>query len=162
MNKFSLFFLILLIINFSQNEEFNINIENIYDSIVYVLRGISKTEKYLCANIFVQNKPKMIQSITYLIEEFKISQDFSNLIAGLGVEIIGIDNSLTECRLLNIISVLNCFFSKEGIKEMGERISNNSKTIVNLVNITKNNTGLPDKLINLGKILKIILDFYVL
>ena len=160
MNKFALVFCLLLIMDFSQ-EQISINIESLYDLLINVFKGMSATDECRCANIFVENKTKMVKVINTIIEDIKAGQDFSSCLAILSFELISIDNFLNDCRLISIMPVINTLFCEDGIKLLGNRIANNSKTIFNLINEMKSVIELPDKLKILGQILRIILDFYV-
>ena len=56
MNKFALVFFLLLIVNFSQEDEIKVNDENIYDLVVNVIKGLSANDEGLCANVLKKTK----------------------------------------------------------------------------------------------------------
>ena len=76
MNKFALVFCLILIMNFSQEDEINLDYESIYDLLINVFKGLSETDKVLCANNFVINKPEVLKTIRNLIEELKSGKSF--------------------------------------------------------------------------------------
>ena len=160
MKKFALVFCLLLIINFSQ-EQVNISYENIYDLLINLFRGMSATEECKCAKVFVENKTRMLKAVNSLIEDLKAGQDFSSSIAILSIDLMSIDNFLTDCRLINIMPVINTLFCQDGIKLIGNRLVKNSKAISNLFSNLKSVSEFSDKLKILGQILRVILDFYV-
>ena len=161
MNKFALVFCLILIMNFSQEDEINLDYESIYDLLINVFKGLSATDENLCANYFVINKPKVLEIIRSLIEELKSGKSFFSVIRGYAYKFLNIGNILNDCRIMHLISSFKKLLSLEGIKAMGGRISKNAETLYDYFEIIKSAKGLDNKLVYVGKCLKIILDIYV-
>ena len=69
--------------------------------------------------------------------------------------------SFKYCKISILIPAFNNVLSLEGIKRIGDRISKNAGTLYEYVQKIKITKGLADKLVYVGKCLKIILNIYV-
>ena len=74
---------------------------------------------------------------------------------------MGINDFLPDCRVFTFVPVVTDLISVNGIKGIGDRINKNAQTLYDYVQKIKDTKGLDDKLVYVGKALKIILDFYV-
>ena len=160
MNKFALVFFLLLIVNFSQEDEINVNYENIYDLVVNVIKGLSANDEGLCANVFIKNKDTMLSVVRSVIEELKKGKGLMDVIGGYAIQLLGVENLLSDCRVFSLISSVKDLLSVEGIKAIGDRISEKADTLYDYFQKLKSAKGLDNKLVYVGKCLKIILDIY--
>jgi len=161
MNKFALVFCLLLIVNFSQEVEINLNYETIYDALTNIIKGLSATNEGLCANVFIKNKSKMLNIVERVIDDLKSGKKFSDLLGTYSIELLGIENLLTDCRVFSLVPAVTDLISLNGIKGIGDRIYKNAETLYDYVQKFKSTPGLGDKLVYVGKALKIVLDIYV-
>ena len=161
MNKFALVFYLILIVNFSQEEEINVNYENIYDLLINLLKGMSITNENLCANSFVRNRSKITKIIQMVIEGLKSGKEVVNVLSVCVTQLLQINNFFSDCRFKTLIQELRNIFTFEGIKGIADRMSKNVGTLYEYVQKIKITKGLADKLVYVGKCLQIILNIYV-
>ena len=103
----------------------------------------------------------MLKTIRNLIEELKSGKSFLSVMRDYAYKFLNIGNILNDCRIMHLISSFKKLLSLEGIKAMGGRISKNAETLYDYFEIIKSAKGLDNKLVYVGKCLKIILDIYV-
>lgn len=164
MNKFIILLLFIIFFNHSNSQEISDEkLDQIYDKVIFVLKGMSQNEKNQCFQVFMNNKQKLINLIKSIINEYeKGDKDFiSKILLNYGVPFFLIDNVGSKCNLINIQKAWDRLTTEYGIKEIGKAISNNSEVISNNTQIVKNDEKSENKFIALGKIISIILDFYV-
>lgn len=161
MNKFALVFCLILIVNFSQEVEINVNFENVYNYLINILKGLSSTNENKCANVLISNKSRVLSIVQSLIDELKSGKKFGSLITSYSTKLLSIKNLGNDCRIFHLIPVFNKMLSLEGIKGIGDRILKNAKTLYDYIEKLKTVKGLADKLVYVGKCLKIILNIYV-
>ncbi len=92
MNKFALVFFLLLIVNFSQEDEIKVNDENIYDLAVNVIKGLSANDEGFCANVFIKNKDTMLIIIRSVIQDLKRGKGLMDVISSYIVGLLRIEN----------------------------------------------------------------------
>ena len=161
MNKFAWVFFLLLIVNFSQEDEIKVNDENIYDLVVNVIKGLSANDEGLCANVLKKNKKTILIIIRSVIEDLKLDKGLFDVISSYIVGLLSIENASTDCRVLSLISSFKNLISVKGIRGIGDRISEKAETLYDYFQKLKSAKGLDNKLVYVGKCLKIILDIYV-
>ena len=161
MNKFAFVFCLLLIVNFSQEAEINLSYETIHDAITNILKGLSLTNEGLCANVFVKSKSKILNLVERYVKDLKSGKKSSDLLNTYSIELLGIENFLTDCRVFSLVPLIPDLISLNGIKGIVDRINKNAQTLYDYVQKIKATKGLDDKLVYVGKALKIILDLYV-
>ena len=158
--KRSIFFLfIILIINFAKNEEEEF-IDMIYDYIPKILVGMSETNSRDCSDVFKDNKEKILKLIK---DYFKDIEDGKNLIVIRTKFLIemGFIYNMDKCNPLELLGLYFKINTEEGYKEIGNSVSQNNLSIYHLIREIKNVEGFDNKMASFGKILSLILDFYV-
>ena len=160
MNKFALLLGLLLIFNFSKSEDED-QMSTIYDHVTYILEGMSKTGDAQCAAVFRNNKPEMLELLNLIMADIKAGTELSNIIIKYLGRLVLIDGLPTKCNLFNIIGVVDKFSSTTGIVTIGNNIANNADEIFRYVQEIKTKETLDEKLVPVGHILSLILDFYV-
>ena len=158
--KRSIFFLfIILIINFAKNEEEEF-IDMIYDYIPKILVGMSETNSRDCSNVFKDNKETILKLIK---DYFKDIEDGKNLIVIRTKFLIemGFIYNMDKCNPFDVLGLYFKINTEEGYKEIGNSVSQNNLSIYHLIREIKNVEGFDNKMASFGKILSLILDFYV-
>ena len=158
--KRSIFFLcIILIINFAKNEEEEF-IDMIYDYIPKILVGMSETNSRDCSDVFKDNKEKILKLIK---DYFKDIEEGKSLIFIRGKFLLklGTIYNMNKCNPLDLLGLYFKINTNEGYKEIGNSVSQNNLNIYHLIREIKNVEGFDNKMATFGKILSLILDFYV-
>jgi hypothetical protein len=158
--KRSIFFLfIILIINFAKNEEEEF-IDMIYDYIPKILVGMSETNSRDCSDVFKDNKEKILKLIK---DYFKDIEDGKNLIVIRTKFLIemGFIYNMDKCNPFDLLGLYFKINTEEGYKEIGNSVSQNNLSIYHLIREIKNVEGFDNKMASFGKILSLILNFYV-
>ena len=161
MNKFALVFCLILIVNFSQEAEINTSYENVYNYLINIFKGLSANNENLCAKVLISNKSKMLSILPSAINDLKSGKQFNELIKDYSPKILTISNISKDCRYTYFISALSNISTLNGIKGIGDRIIKNAQTLYDYVEKIKTAKELADKLVYVGKCLKIILNTYV-
>ena len=160
MNKFALILGLLLFFNCSKSDEED-HMSAVYDHITYILEGMCKIGESKCAAVFRDNKPILLEIIKDVINEFKEGADPTSILAKYLGKIILIDGLGTKCNLFSLLKVVEIFNSADGIKDLGKTIVDNANKIFDYVQEIKNKEDLDEKLVSVGHILSILLNFYV-
>ena len=161
MNKFALLLCFLLAVNYSMCQDPEL-VDKYYDYLVEALKGFSKDGKNSCSNFFAVNRNEVVQLVKNAMAEMQAGSDLLTVAIKYVGLLINLDSSVaTTCNLFGILPLLNKFSSAEEIKGIGERISSNSKEIYQLIQSVKSVEGLKNKMQYFGKILALVLNFYV-
>ena len=158
--KRSIFFLcIILIINFAKNEEEEF-IDMIYDYIPKILVGMSKTNSRDCSDVFKDNKEKILQIIKEYFKDIEDGKNWIYIRAKFIIKVGSIDN-IDKCNPLDLLGLYFKINTKDGYEEIGNSVSQNNLNIYHLIREIKKVEGFDNKMASFGKILSLILDFYV-
>ena len=161
MNKFALLLCFLLAVNYSICQDTE-EIEKYYDYAVELLKGFSKNGQNTCANFFSVHRKQVISIVKAAIEEIKAGAQLTSLALKYVGQLLNLDSSVaTTCNLFGILPLVNKFNSVDEIKAIGQRITSNAQTIYDNIQLAKNAEGLKSKLLYIGKILSIVLNFNV-
>ena len=147
--------------NFSQEDEIKVNDENIYDLVVNVIKGLSANDEGLCANVLKKNKKTMLIIIRSVIQDLKRGKGLMDVISSYIVGLFSIENFSTDYRVFSLISSFKNLLSVKGIRGIDDRISKKAETLYDYFQKLKSAKGLDNKLVYVGKCLKIVLDIYV-
>ena len=161
MSKFALLLCFLLAVNYSmcQNTEL---VDKYYDYLVGLLKGLSIDGSNKCATFFEVKRNEVIKLIKSAMVDIEGGGELSTIALQLVNQLLRIDSSVaTTCNLLGIIPLISKFNSADEIKAIGDRISSKSRTIFQLIQSIKESKDLKTKLLYIGKILSIILNFNV-
>ena len=161
MNKFALFLCIILVFNYSQSIE-DEQLNKLYDYLVEILKGFSREGNNECANIFINNRSKMISIIKKILKDLQDGAEMLTIATRYFQDLLMIDSAiLSKCQLLGWDSVLKKFKNQEQIKKMGEIIRDNASEVRALYLQMKEAQGLLNKIFYVGKFLALILNFNV-
>ena len=138
-----------------------VNDENIYDLVVNVIKGLSANDEGLCANVLKKNKKTMLITIRSVIEDLKWDKGLFDVIKTYLFPLHRIENFSTDCRFFDLLTSFKDLISVKGIRGIGDRISEKAETLYDYFQKLKSAKGLDNKLVYVGKCLKIVLDIYV-
>ena len=162
MNKLSLLFYFILIFNYSYSINLpTLNAETIYEYLIGIVKGLSISEDYQCEGVFLKNKEAILKILKDFIQEVKGGKDFRNLIIPYGIKAFMIPDLISKCQMLPILDLYNKISTKEGFKDIGSCLYYNSDKIEELIGKLRNEKEKEKKLENIGKLLSIVLNFYV-
>ena len=160
MNKFGLLLLVLTIgVSVQQT---NIDINKLYDKFAILVRGLANSEDYKCSATLVSKKAEMLGIINKILAEIKAGKKFKDAVYAHLFDFLGVDGLGTNCNLFKVADTLLGLMNEAGIKKIGNNIANNSKAIYGLFNDILTKESLDDKLVAVGKIIKIVTNIYVL
>ena len=156
MNKFGLL-LFLLAITFTQQIDYSdIDIDAIYDKLIIVAKGFSTTGDYQCSAVLNSKKAEILTIVNNMINEIKNGAKFSSIALKYGLKLMGVDGMSTKCKALDLVTKVLALLDKDGIKETGYRIVNNTGSIYNAIQELKDAADLDGKLVAAGKIIRYI------
>ena len=162
MNKFVLLLTFFLTINICYcDESIPFNEDTIYNYVVDLLKGLSNKPEHECSNIVKNNKKDIMKIAKDLIGDLKNGKKLNDLIWKYGLRLMDIEDLLSKCKLLDLLDLKDQLKSKTGILKYGETIYNHADTIAQYLTEAKNASTMDEKMIKIGQILAIILDFYV-
>ena len=150
---------ILLILNFAKNEEEEF-IDMIYDYIPKILVGMSETNSRDCSDVFKDNKEKILKIVKDYIKDVEDGRNWIYIKAKFVIQLGSIEN-MAKCNPLDLLNLYFKINRKEGFEEIGNLVSQNNLNIYHLIREIKNVEGFDNKMASFGKILSLILNFYV-
>ena len=127
MKKYALIFIILIIINNSNEFDFDQFVQY-YDYIVLILRGMSINGQELCGNLLHKEKQTLIPTFKELMEFLETYSKDDLWIFALTHPIILNVNSY--CNLEQFENLLSILDNEEKIKEILSKLSNKLKDII--------------------------------
>ena len=103
----------------------------------------------------------MLIIIRSVIEDLKLDKGLFNVIKTYLFPLHRIENFSTDCRFFDLLTSFKDLISVKGIRGIGDRISEKAETLYDYFQKLKSAKGLDNKLVYVGKCLKIVLDIYV-
>lgn len=135
------------------------------DIIGGVLEGLTKEGgEGKCKADILADKDDIIAIVKEVLAALKEGKDIMEVLSKVVIKLISMGNLLGDCRLLELVSVIQNLMKKEGIDALVQRVSANISTL--LVQVQTIITSVTAKDFNkggvaIGTILKVVLDFYV-
>ena len=161
MSKFALLLCFLLVVNYSLCQESD-PISKYYDYLVELLKGFSKNDQHLCSDFFALHRNDVIPIVQSGLAQIQAGESLASIALGLVGKIISIDSSVgSSCNLWGLIPLINTFNHEDEIKNIGKRISDKAGEIFTNIGLIKEAEGLNNKLVYIGRILSIVLNFFV-
>ena len=163
MNKF--FVVLLLALGFvSAKGVREIPVEQIYDGVCHLFKGMAETEEAKCAGVLTNNKPKILEIINTAIAEVKAGTPIETAVQNAALKLMGIDGLISECNVLAMPAIITKFTTKEGLVQIFQTCIDNIDDIFSWGQKIKE--GIQNKDYNaaaeaLGHLLSIALDFKV-
>ena len=136
-----------------------LSIESIYDSLVGILKGMSKSGIAECATYFIDKKSELLPIIDEIIVKFMSGVDLDDILREYGLKIISMKGLARSCTLLKALPIVEKFTSVEGAKEIGDSIRTENVAIYNNIQTYRKSDDSEQKNIIIGKIISIIIDF---
>ena len=162
MNKIAVFLFFILFFNFSKSIEVDdATLDKLYDSLVEVLKGMCKTGKNECAEVFVNNKDQLITLIKNIMEELSNGTDLSTIILKYAIQLLLIDNIGTKCNIIYIVRVVAKFQNADGIRDIGKTIKDNADELFEYFQKILGDEATEVKLYAVGKIFSLLFSYYV-
>ena len=161
MSKFALLLCFLLVVNYSLCQESD-PISKYYDYLVELLKGFSKNDQHLCSDFFALHRNDVIPIVQSGLAQIQAGESLASIALGLVGKILSIDSSVgSSCNLWGLIPLINTFNHEDEIKNIGKRISDKAGEIFTNIGLIKEAEGLNNKLVYIGRILSIVLNFFV-
>ena len=159
MNKFRLLFVFLIINASIQQTDTD---DSIIDKIVAFVKGLADSENSKCSDTIIEHKTEISAIINDLIADLNAQKKIADIILGYAFRLMDVPNLKKNCNSWDSINKLLGLLKESGIKEFGNKISDKSLEIFNLSQeiINGNNTNVTFE--DIGKIIKITTDIYVL
>ena len=157
MGKLALLLSFILVLNVVKSQSQVDATEQIYDYIIVFLKGMALTDRYECANLFIDHKNELLTHI----KEMSGNQFDLNLLsslASLANDLLTIKGIYEKCNVGSFLRYLMGLNSDYQIRDIGDRITANAVKIFEY--ITGANT-LDEKLMAAGHIFSIITNLYV-
>lgn len=135
------------------------------DIIGGVLEGLTKEGgEGKCKADILADKDDIIAIVKEILAALKEGKDIMEVLSKAVIKLISMGGLLGDCRLLELVSVIQNLMKAEGIDALVQRVSANISTL--LVQVQTIITSVTAKDFNkggvaIGTILKIVLDFYV-
>ena len=160
MNKFAFLLGLLLIFNLSKSEDED-QMSTLYDHATYIIEGMSRGGEGQCVAVLRNNKSQLLKILNDIIADMKNGDDLSTIVVRYLGKLIVIDGLTSKCNIFNILGVVDLFNSATGISDLGNSIVSNAQQIFSFIQELKTKETLDEKLVPVGHILALILNFYV-
>ena len=155
MNKFGLLLCFLLAFNYSQAALPEIDIGQIYDYIVVVIKGMTDSSDYKCVNTLTKNKETIVNEIKAAIQEIKNGADIKSTLISHGMKLMTVDGLMTNCKLMDLVMNYSKYLKASYFQQVGYNLVQHSTEIEALIQeIIKSN--IEGKLLAVGKIIRIV------
>ena len=161
MNKFGILLCFLLAFNYSTAALPQIDIDQMYDWFVIVIKGMASSTEYKCANTLIQNKETIVKEIKAAIEEIKNGASVKTALMTHGLKLMGVPGLITNCKVMEIVGNIDKYFKAAYIQQIGYNLVQHSTEIESLIQeIIK--SDVEGKLLAVGKMIRTVTGFEVL
>ena len=129
------------------------------------IEGLTKEgESGKCKSDIVKSKEKILQVFKELFKDIISGKDLLSSLYSAVTKLLNVDGVVTDCRLMNLLTVISEIITDDGRKEIIKRVSNNRELLKTYVygfyNSVKN-TKLEEASKYIGKAFQVVLNFYV-
>ena len=129
------------------------------------IEGLTKEgESGKCKSDIVKSKEKILQVFKELFQDIISGKDLLSSLYSAVTKLLSVDGVVTDCRLMNLLTVISEIITDDGRKEIIKRVSNNRELLKTYVygfyNSVKN-TKLEEASKYIGKAFQVVLNFYV-
>ena len=122
MNKFFLIFLLATVSCFPIKE---VPVEDIYNAVVGLFKGMAKTDEAKCAAVLTNQKTKILEIVYACIDEIKAGTEIATAIQNAALKLMGIDGLVSECNILAMPAIITKVTTKEGLVEIFQTLIDN-------------------------------------
>ena len=124
MNKF--FVVLLLALGFVSSKRIrDIPIDQIYDGVVHLFKGMASSDEAKCAAVLTNNKAQILEIINTAIAEVKAGTPIETAIQNAALKLMGIDGLVSECNVLAMPAIITKFTTKEGLVQVFQTLIDN-------------------------------------
>ena len=99
--------------------------EDIVERLVYVFKGMAKTEVAECSQVIFNNKDTFVAVLNEALEQFNQGEDVQKILTNALSKVVVIDGFVAKCNLLGVSSVISKFQSESGLTEVVQTILEN-------------------------------------
>ena len=163
MNKF-LIVLLLAIVSCKGLRLKEVPVDDIYNAVVALFRGMAETEEATCSDVLVKQKDKVLEIVYAAIDEVKAGTDVSTALQNALIKLLGVDGFVSECNVLAMPAIITKVTSKEGLVDIFQTLIDNIDDVFSYGEDIKAAFDVSDYNAvaeALGHILAIALDFQV-
>ena len=154
------FILLCFLIAFTYQQD--IDIDKIYDKIVIVFKGMASSDEYKCANTLAKSKGAMVEIINNIIKDLKDGKKITDVLMSYIGKIMAIDGFMENCKVIQLGTKIMSLANEKGLKDLGYNIIEHAADIVNYFKQIVQASTLDDKLLIIGKLISVVIDFQVL
>jgi hypothetical protein len=163
MNKF----LVVLLLAFGAVSSFRIReipVDQIYDAVVALFKGMAETSECKCAAVLTNNKAQILEIVYAAIDEVKAGTPIETAVQNAALKLMGIDGLVSECNVLAMPAIITKITTKDGLVEIFQTMIDNIDEVYSYGEKIKE--GIQNKDYNaaaeaFGHIFAIAFDFHV-
>ena len=159
MNKFRLLFVFLIISVSVQQTDID---DSIIDKIVAFVKGLSNSEDCKCSDTIIEHKTEISAIINDLIADLNAQKNIADIILGYAFRLMDVPDLKKNCNSWDSINKLLGLLKETGIKKFGNKKEDNSADIYSWSQEIINSNNTNETFEDIGKIIKITTDIYVL
>ena len=163
MNKF-LIVLLLAIVSCKGLRLREVPVDDIYNAVVALFRGMAATEEATCSDVLVKQKDKVLEIVYAAIDEVEAGADVGTALQNALIKLLGVDGFVSECNVLAMPAIITKVTSKEGLVDIFQTLIDNIDDVFSYGEDIKAAFDVSDynaAAEALGHILAIALDFQV-
>lgn len=155
----------VFISNASNELDLEISNDLFNDIVEGFLDGLTKEGgEGLCKADVLKNRQEIVNIVKEIIAALKEGKDITEVIGQAITKLLGMADLLTDCRLFNLVGVINKLMTQKGLDDLVKRVTDNlSKILIQAQSIITSVLGKDfagaGKAI--GTIARLVLDFYV-
>ncbi|MCQ2818055.1 MAG: hypothetical protein MJ252_12385 [archaeon] len=141
-----------------------INDDLIFEIVAGFAQGLSNSTDYLCKYSIIDNRVKLTEIVHKVIELYQDDYDILEILDAILPDIISLLDFASNCRIIELIQVIKDTATPEGFEALKQRFEDNLASVIqDIVGMIKSAIGAnyPEVGINLGKLVGLLLDFYV-
>ena len=155
MNKFGILFCFLLAVSNSAIID-GIDVNDLYEKIIYVARGMTTTSEYRCVKNLSRNKATLLSIIEGGMAQVKAGKSINDAVKAQEINVKKIAGIYDDCNAELVMYAIPVIASKDGFDFIGSKLMTNNNEISALINQFTAASDLNGKLEIAGKILSIL------
>ena len=146
MNKF----LVVLLLAFGAVSSFRIReipVDQIYDAVVALFKGMAETSECKCAAVLTNNKAQILEIVYAAIDEVKAGTPIETAVQNAALKLMGIDGLVSECNVLAMPAIITKITTKDGLVEIFQTLIDNIDEVIAIIRGSANVAEAKEKLI---------------
>lgn len=136
----------------------------LWEVVAGIAVGLDKDDQHVCMNAILTNKDKFKEAIKEIMQMIVDEEDIMDIIDAILSQFQGIKEIFTECRIKELIELIKYTATPEGFGKVKERFMDRLGEIIGAVVdiiIAARDKNYGELGENVGKIIKLLFDFYV-